>query len=382
MDYKTKILLNSNKSIDSVNVETLTHIELKNNKSIFTEYDRNKTISAYDVFYNERQANDKYRIYGRIEYMSLLNGINQDYSVLDDIFIKHSGSTKTLLNSFDFYLLKPSDDFIGISGTSGNYIRKMEVIATPDDFDIFEAGFTNNVYGDKIYSFNLNKTIDLNGYFDYLNFPITEIFLFAKYNKSESEVVKKSYFNHDSGEESFIIDSVSGYTIGDLIEVDLINFDRSEYEQTIITNNTSQITTTFTGDNKTIMWTYNPFIPIRLKYLSSNVVRESKDNSSYEIVNNIPQHAILLNPENIEDNTWVWREIIPQGTYDPITNDGVNYPFLNGNRYVFNTITIDVVPNINDLLTYAEFKNLKFNDPLTSFINPIIDINNIGKPCR
>lgn len=383
MDYRTKILLNSSKSINSVNVETLLNIELKNNKSIFVEYDKTKTLSAYDIFNTERQMINNYRIYGRIEFLSLLNGISQNYDVLDDIFISRSGETKTLLNSFDFYLVKPSKEFIPISGSS-NYIRKMEVIATPSDFDIFEAGFTNNVYGDKIYSFNINKNIDLNNAYDYFNFPITEIYIYAKYKKTNSEEVNKSKFNQDTGEEIFIPDT-TGHTITgstSLIEADLISFDRAGYQQNIVKNVTTQIITTFTGDNKKIMWTYNPFIPIRLIYLSSNVNRESRNNTSYEIVNNIPQHAILLNPNTPNDDIWIWREIIPQGTYDPITSEGVDYPFINGKKYVFNTIIIDITPNTDDLFTYIEFKNLKFNNPSINYINPIIELNDIGKPCR
>lgn len=382
MENITKILLGSKKNVNSVDVETYTRIELGNKKQIISEYDQNNFISASDVFNSERQENDIYRIYGRIEFLSLLNGLKSNYDNIDQLFVKSSGGTKTLLNCFDFYLVKPSTDFIKISGQTNSYIRKMEVMATPNQFDIFEAGFTNNSYGDIIFSFNLNSDVNFDNKFDYFNFPIIEAYLYIRYKKTGTEVLKKSDFDTVSGIESFVVDNqTTKYSIGDKINCDVVEFDRYEYLQTVISGNTHQILTTFiTGG--TIMWNYNPFIPLRLKYLSGNVSRENKINSSYDVVTNIPSHAILLNPNDITDNTYVWREIIPQGSFDPITEEGVDYPFINKRRYLFKTVILDVIPNLDDLSTYIAFKELKYGDPSNDYNNPIIDVNNIGKPCQ
>lgn len=381
MDAKIKILLGNKKNVNSINEETYTRIELNNRKEIISEYDQNNFISASDVFNSERQETNVYRVYGRIEFLSLLNGLKYNYDNINQLFNKFSGNTKTLLNSFDFYLVKPSTNFIKISGKDNQYIRKMKVIATPDQFDIFEAGFTNNVYDDIIYSFNLNEDIEFIEDKDYFNFPLTEIYIYCKYRKYGSEALLKSEFNNIDGSEYFINDNGNKYNIGDEITGDVIEFNRYEYQQTNIKANTHKIQTYFiTGG--TIQWTYNPLIPLRLKYLSSIVSRESKVNSSYDVSTNIPDYAILLNPDSIGDNTYVWREIIPQGSFDPITDEGVDYPFVNKSRYLFKPFTLDVIPDLDDLATYAAFKELKFGDPLDNYINPLTDINNIGKPCQ
>jgi hypothetical protein len=382
MDAKIKILLGSKKNLNSINKETYTRIELNNRKEIISEYEQKNFISASDVFNSERQETNVYRFYGRIEFLSLLNGLKFDYDNINQLFNEYSGNIKTLLNSFDFYLVKPSINCVKITNKDNQYIRKMQVIATPDQFDIFEAGFSNNVFDDIVYSFNLNEDIDFANDKDYFNFPLTDVFIYAKYKKYNTEVLKKSEYNITDGSEYFITDNITNkYVIGDEITCDIIEFDRYEYLQTIIKTNTHKIQTYFmTGG--TIQWTYNPFIPLKLKYLSSVVSRENKVNTSYDISTNIPDHAILLNPNSPDDMTYVWREIIPQGSYDPITDEGVDYPFVNKRRYLFKPFTLDVIPDLDDLATYIAFKELKFGDPSDSYMNPLTDINNIGKPCQ
>ena len=379
MENNIKILLGSTKNVNSVNVETYTPIELGNIRSIISEYDQNKSISAADVFDSERQQTNIYRIYGRIDFLSLLNGLKLNYTNIDDLFIKSTGNSKTIINSFNFYLAKPSTDYSLISGNT--YVRKMDIIATPNQFDIFEAGFTNNLYGDKIYSYNLNVDIDLTDVYDYFGFPLTEIYLYCKWKNTGSETLSKSYFNGINGSESFVIDNDAIYVIGDKINVDAIEFSRSAYTQTIIKENTHKITTTF-ATGGTLTWSYQPFIPLRLQYFYDNVKHANKSNSSYDITESIPSYGILLNPEDITDDTYIWRNIIPQGNFDPITDVGVDYPFINKRRYIFSTVILDIIPDTSDTITFNSFKNLKFADPNNKFINPIININNIGKPCQ
>src|SRR5208283_1982623 len=162
-------------------------IELSNNVSELIEYDVNGIINASDVFDEERTAYDIYRIYGRIEYMSLLNNINANYTALGDFFTPQTtGNTKNIFNSFDFYLVKPSSSGYTqiISTTGSTYIRQFEIIATPNDFDLFNAGFANNVYGEQIYAFNFKSDFDVSTYFDNFGFPITQLFLYAKYKST------------------------------------------------------------------------------------------------------------------------------------------------------------------------------------------------------
>jgi len=109
MDNKVEILLGSQQNIDSVNVDLYEKIELENNPNRILEYDIRNVLSATEIFEAEREANPVYRVYGKIEYMSMLNGLKTNYVYLEDFFNPQTtGTTKTLLNSFDFYLVRPA----------------------------------------------------------------------------------------------------------------------------------------------------------------------------------------------------------------------------------------------------------------------------------
>ena len=149
MDSKQDILLGSEKNINSVNVDGYTKVELTNNMSELTEFTVNDVVNSTLVFDAEREANQVYRIYGRIEWMSLLNGLKSTYLKLDDYFsTPYSGDSKNLIDSFDFYLVAPSSGATYGHVSGGEYKRRnFEVIATPNEFEIYNAGYSNNVYG-------------------------------------------------------------------------------------------------------------------------------------------------------------------------------------------------------------------------------------------
>jgi hypothetical protein len=101
----------------------------------------------------------------------------------------------------------------------------------------------------------------------------------------------------------------------------------------------------------------------------------------------IPDYAKLI----IGDGKYVWRDILPQGYIDPITNEGVDYPFLNKRRYLFEPITFDVPPNLrreddlkhqNTLNVFNEIEYYRYATLLDITPETEDDLDNIGKPCQ
>ena len=195
MDRLVEILLGSQKNSKSINVDNYERIELFNNVSELTEYDVFDRVNATEVFDNERENNANYRIYGRIEYMSMLNNLKIGYTSFSDFYKPQTSSNRyDILNSFQFYLVRPaSSGYTKITGSlssssssttatetveSGDYIRYFQVVATPNDFELYPVGFSNNVYGEQTYAFNFNRDFDVNQYFDRFGFPLTELFYF------------------------------------------------------------------------------------------------------------------------------------------------------------------------------------------------------------
>jgi hypothetical protein len=382
MDNSVKILLNSLKDIDSVNVENYEKVAFSTRNSNILEYNIRNVLSATEIFDAEREANPVYRIYGRIEYMSLLNGLKSNYTKFEDFFLpQKTGDFKSLLNSFKFYLVKPSTGYTKITNSSVQYIRYFEVIATHDQFELYPAGFSNNVYGEQIYGFNFNVDIDTSGFFDYFGFPVTELYLYAIYLPTGNETLKYTHFNFSNGVPSKIVLNTNILEIGDRIEGDKIEYSKQNYYQTQLEPQTYYVTTPVQyalEPNRNILWKYNPFTTLTLKYMSDSVYGANTGSTSYESTSTIPTHAT-----NLGDGNFVWRDVLPQGYFDPLTGIGVDYPFINKRRYLFAPIVISIVPDLTDYPTTTDPFTMIWvgNDVQTDKTVPSGDINDIGKPC-
>ena len=101
----------------------------------------------------------------------------------------------------------------------------------------------------------------------------------------------------------------------------------------------------------------------------------------------IPDYAIMLE----SSGKYIWREILPQGYIDPLTGEGVDYPFFNKRRYLFAPIILDVYPNLSieswekNQNTINVFNEISYSKNATEInTTPINDeqLNNIGKPCQ
>ena len=381
MDEKVQILLNSTKNIASVDVDNYEKLEIVNKTSQIMEYDVKNALSATEIFDAEREANDTYRIYGRIEYLSLLNGLKLNYTKLEDFFLP-TGNSKNISNSFNFYLLKAGTGYTQvISGGTIFWVRYFEVIATPSDFELYYAGFTNNVYGEQIYAFNFNKDFDITPYADAFNFPATELFLYPQYipkpngmSPQQLETMQYTFWN-TNGVPVKAAFTPTSLNIGNRIYGDLIEYSKPLFLQFQKSPQTYYISTPY--DAGTLQWKYNPFISLRLRYFNDSLNQANTGTTSYAQASSIPYYAT-----SIGDGNYVWKDILPQGYIDPITNLGVDYPFINKKRYLFSTIILDVSPNLNNPNTLKAFRKIKFGTPNILNTKPISDLNNIGKPCQ
>lgn len=538
MDNKVEILLGSEKNVNSVNVDNYQKIELTNNISKITEFTVNDVVNSTEVFDAERNENQVYRIYGRIEWMSLLNGLKSNYSQLKDYFNpQYTGDSKNLINSFDFYLVAPSP-FTGTTyghiANTNNYRRSFRVIAGKEDIEIYDAGFTNNVYGEQVYSFNFKSDFDVSEYYDKFGFPLTELFLYAQYKPVtlKGETMSYTTWSTSTGLPTKSTFNKKDLVVGDDVEGnngsnvhDIIEYIPEEYFQEQVEPQQFYIRTSYNeGTQKWLEWVYNPFIPFRLRYFdgvvstaklaeiventttldvymvnspsqkinatktlaqtlstSSATVNKWNDYSTstynwnanngeleftvptsieysinfttqiylptgtdkyigeiyleeytgtyswneipntrrkFLITNStqsikitrsysygdairarvrlipnpykrtmfiIPDYATML----INDGKYVWRDILPQGYVDPITNLGVDYPFFNKRRYLFSPIVFDVIPNLSedpDLEhpnTQDVFTEIEYYKYATSLeVTPETELDNIGKPCQ
>ena len=548
MDKNIEIVLGSTKNVESVNTDNFERVELSFKPSLLLEYDTRNVLSAAEFFNTERNATPVYRIYGSLEYLSLLNGVKSTYSTIGDFLTGTTNSShKDIYNSFDFYLVRPSSSgyteilysgetevndttveyivkeefkiWTGISGeygelpvgwefgnvygtasiqpytrretvllgarfTLGNwngisasleiyknfpitdgefileinssvlvsngsekltvsligednttvfsintlitgngdkkynisispttpinkikiqssaldnnitvryvrlykisnnlntdeiyswdsYVREFEIIATPNDFEIYKMGFTKNIFNEQKYGFLFNKDIDISNYFDALGFPVTELYLYAKYRAKAEETYNYTYWYANGVSIQKPIGSQNTLKVyGDVIE-----YTKERYEQTQLAPQIHYIHTPINGE--VLVWKYNPFIPLQLQYLSNQLSRANSGTTVYDAAVSIPTFATQLD----DDGNFVWREILEQGYIDPLTGDGVDYPFINKRRYLFANLILTIVPDLSDRDTQSAFRNLQIGTS-TLKIKPLGDLDNIGKPCQ
>jgi len=388
LDNQLEIQLGQCKNAFSVNVDNYDKIALSQKVSEITEYDIRNVLNVSGIFEEERQATSQYRIYGKLQYLSLLNGLTNSYKTLSDIFLQENVNAKNIVNSFDFYLLRPaSTGYTAATGDSAfTYVRYFEVIATPNDFQIYPVGYSNNVYGEQDYAFNFNSTFDIEPYLDNFGFPATELFLFPvyqkKYNGDGIAEVTYSTIYDISGNTSIVpltgITSGTTLSIGSLVYGDLITYVKTEFFQAEDKPQTYYISTPIKTGITTVYinWKYNPFISVRLRYFNDDLQTGNISGTSYYEVASIPYYAT-----DIGNGNRVWKDILQQGFVDPLSGIGVDYPFVNKKRYLFQYTILDVIPNLDDPTTLALFTEIDFPEGVPTSHTPTSSLAKIGKPC-
>jgi len=377
MDIQKTIQLGDKRYVNSVNTDSYHQIQLENDKKQLIEYDIKNVLNVSDTFYNERQNTEIYRIYGRIDYLSILNGLKTDYDDLIDFFTQQTDNSKTLLNSFDWYLLKPSTGYTSLG--SDLYVRNFKVITKLSEFDIHKSGFFVNIYNEQQYIFNFKKSIDVTEQVDALGFPITELYLYPIYKKAatnvngNSETLERLNFPLNNK----VSLTYTTLTTGDTVYGDVIEHDALNYSYDVVSAQTYFIRCQYSGASKSLLFKYNPFIKITLNALSSEVEQVNVSGTSYEEVVKIPYYAI---ESSNNDGNFIWRDILPKGFFDPINGQGVNFPFINQKHYVFNNFLLSVVPDLTDVNTDTVFSEIKYGGNSVLY-NRTNTLNNLGKLC-
>lgn len=398
MDLQEKIKLGEFRSVNSVNVENNIKLQTKYVNKLLLEYDVNSTIDVSAVFDFERQTTDIYRLHGEIEYLSTINNIPTDYTELSDFFSipELNVNKKNIITDFNFYIVKPIppngyilDDNINTSsgytqfGSTNRYRRDYQVVTTLSDFDMLNAGFARNIFNEQQYSFIVNKEIDTTNDVDGLGFPLDELFIYAEYKTASNgnargEFLERKRYDSSGNNNGFENFSNSFYNVGDIIKGDVISYNRNRFLREDY-NLMEYIIRIPYGATNFLEFIYNPFIPIRIQQFSNDLDRVNTGSTSYDDVANVPFYATPID----NNGNVVWRDILPKGFTDPISGDGVSFPFINKRHYVFNSIVLDVKPNLNDANTANVFSEISFssNQIISSEPSSDSDLDNIGKKC-
>lgn len=385
-----QIQLSKFKFVDATNQNIYSTISLLSNKEKIMEYDINSILDITQLYETERQFIDTFRFYGEVEYFSPLNAMITGYTEVTDFFtvFPASATTKSVLTDFKFYLLAPTTAFTAlVTGSTGGTLQKdYEVISELNNFEIFRAGYSVNVYGEQQHAWDFNKSYNVKGRYDGLNFPLTDLYLYAEYQpqlNGDGDSESMSGITYDPVGNTGLTDItnwVTGTTLttGDTITGDTIEWNRHQFTQETIVRQEYYISTPYSGNTERLIWKYSPIIPLQIRVFEDDLQRENISGSSYENVTSIPYYATKID----DDGNYVWRNLQDKGFVDPLTNIGVNYPFVNKIHYVFNNIVLAIKPDLDDPNTASVFDEISFANDTFISSQPNSDLNNIGKLCN
>ena len=396
MDVQDKIQLGEHRYVDAVNVDTTIKIPLESNSGLNIEYDIQNVLDVTQVFDAERQESKKYRIHGEFEYLSILNGLPKEYDILNHFFalIPLSADTKNINTDLKIYLVKPSTGFTELIPDE-RYIKNYEIIGDVTNVEIFNSGFARNIYNEQQSTYVVNIDIDIADQYDGLNFPITELSLYVIYQPQENgdgvlETMERKTYDATGGTiiENF---TPSNLSVGDIIQGDVIDYEKILYlQEDFIYNNEPQVMEHYIYTHYTsfvnkigaipaaLKWKYRPFIPITLRYYQDDVVRGNTGSTSYEVVSTIPPFATEID----NDGNFVWRNLLDNGFIDPISEEGVSFPFINQKHYVFSNIVFKMQPDLTDFNTEDVFTQILFEQNELINSEPDSSLDNIGEICN
>jgi hypothetical protein len=325
----------------------------------------NRILNLTSLSEQERQESDLYRIYGKISLLSnsqnnnLFNSINSKkkkfftkiLSELNDLCSETNRYTITeiefvdfnkidLLNSnnWNYYLAYPVRSRITNTSNNGDtqtHVRTFKIIADKNAIKLTKPTLGLNIYGDFDYNFLFKKTINLSDERDYLNRPLTKLYL----------IFDKLSFN------GVISNNPLNIVNGEIIDFDTVVYDTVDMKDTLVPSNNPTFTdtslpisnqatfritagsTTGTSYNPRI-YSFNRFFEIKINDFTSYF----REGNIFE-QDDIPTYAqVVLNDNNEDVGNRKWRDVRKKGEID-FDGNGVNYPFANGTHYInFNEI--------------------------------------------
>lgn len=351
-----KFILSSERFANSPTVDYYKTIQLKNKTKTILNDENVTNIELSELANIERENSYKYRLLGSINYFSLLNNLKNNYTEIQDFFVRYNGGVnpKNIFNSFKIYVTKKSTEYVSFNNDL--YKETYEIISELKDINIYNCGFSRNIFNEQTYLFNFNITLDLKDQKDYFNKPITELFLFFDYQLdiSKNETVLSKDFNSTSKENKNLTitkTTNSNYDLNDLIVSNLIKKEDNDFDEKII--NEQEYKIKYNIGSRVVQFKYNPFIKIKLRDYNDAIYNGNlKVNSTNTF--NIPDYAKLFG--DVSDENVLWKEILPHGFIDPITDLGVNHPFINGVHYVYTNNVFSITPDFSNLETEIIFK--------------------------
>jgi hypothetical protein len=242
-----------------------------------------------------------------------------------------------------------------VLGIESQYlVRRFKAITELNDYQIYRAAFSKNIFNDPIQLYHYQLDVDTSPYKDYLNRPITELYLTKiKYTNQQgpnfiadmepwTELSAGLLLNRQSRCDEYSVTSIYGGTSANPLPpfpyiIEKIDENRTDFFGDIIDYNEGDITERVLEVPYYRFNTVNRednFYPEGYYYLAHDKIQLLEYSSLVEKENltlpdvGVPDYAVTI------DGVKQWRDLLTPGFFDAGGN-GVDYPFLNGCTYIF-----------------------------------------------
>lgn len=300
--------------------------------------------------------------------------------------------------------------------------RNTPIIET-DDYETYQAGFSENAFNDAIVQVVFNEDIDVSELTDNLGRPLSELFFTTiKTNSNElfSDILSgietpfidnlmnsdvETYLRdipainriHNGGSTPFVSHTPlesNVNIINDLFYGDLVEYNKTSLNESVLAvvshrfntknretaSNISYVTgpPLTSGGQPQVKnidlgprhegYFYSPHNLIKIRQFSNYI--ESGD----EFTDNVPSYAIDLG-----DKLYKWRDLLDIG-FNEADETPLNYPFTNGVHYMYNNYCINV--RRQDPFAYWGLYHSNFpSDPIGDRITDKYQVNSVDDVC-
>lgn len=227
------------------------------------------------------------------------------------------------------------------------YVKQLRIVKIAEDID--QCGFSKNIFNSELLNFYFTDDLDITNIYDNKNEPITECYVGIIKNgstKTKKFETVESNFNYlidytNPGEGIKTIAEKSVSDVSDKPELNnVLDYGICEYSSELLTETfISPIMHNFNHNN--IIFKYKPFYEIKLR-LKSTYVEDSVSNKF------IPTYAVYSK----KNDRFIWRDILDPGFSDDEGNL-LDFPFLNGSKYVYQKLNFHVLSEKNKTKKYA-----------------------------
>jgi len=156
MEYKN--VLPSKKYINAPNQNQYLNLNLNGTSKQFDDLDKTILVSAFDIFKNEINSTNNYKLYFTLQYNNILLGKNKTINKISDIFTQVNNNRKTFYDDFDIFVCYLNKLINVKDNIYQQYFSKLTKIS---DIKTNNFSFNKDIFNNETYSITINKTFNI-----------------------------------------------------------------------------------------------------------------------------------------------------------------------------------------------------------------------------